>query len=736
MRKNLLWFLTSTIIISSIFILKTTSFSLNNENLQHDNFFKLNNDLDKVPLCLYVNYLEDKQDNLDIESLFTKNISNKLNWIKSKSKVLNFGFSDSTYWINLKVKNSSNEIIDWALEFDYPLIDYIDIYVVKNNKIINTFNTGDHRKFDTRDIFYRNIIKKLNFKPGLYNLYFKFKTKSSMNVSIYGWTLNNLYKKINIETFLLGIFFGFMIIFIFYNLILYFPLKDINYIIYILWVLGYGMYLLSIAGLSHQFLWSEYTFWSDYSIPFFIFFASFLTFQFTRSFLNTKKILPKIDKYLLIGMGLTILLSIFTFTIEYKYIIRIAVSSIFILTISILSISIACLKKGYKPARLYLIAWSFLLASIVIYALKAFGFLLDNIIFNWSQHLATGFEVLLLSFALSDRISQIENEKNNAIKTMNVNLKKHVKQLNSTNLKLALSEDRYKLLIEGSNDYIFILDENWNIISTNKSFNSHFKLNTEDLKNKNLLDLIYETDYKRNVTKKLILDKLNLLKKDREPIEFKTNFISSIKNEPEELKVKLQYTNIVGKNQIIGRAYSELDDYLLKYFISEKKSLYLDNYLKVAEDMCYRITRNLSKYLDLNNTNLIRIAIREILINAIEHGNLNVSFDEKTESMANDKYFELIAERRDKKDYKNRRVSVDYNITPEYAEFNIKDEGEGFNHKQVLKDAMNFDPTNLLPHGRGLIMVNNIFDQISFNKIGNKVKLVKYYKNQKNISQE
>ena len=115
-------------------------------------------------------------------------------------------------------------------------------------------------------------------------------------------------------------------------------------------------------------------------------------------------------------------------------------------------------------------------------------------------------------------------------------------------------------------------------------------------------------------------------------------------------------------------------------------------------------------------------------MNSVEHGNLGISFEEKSESLANDEYFQILIDRQ--KDPKNitKKVHIEYSLLPERVEFRITDAGDGFDHQKMLTRPKN--DLSLIPvgHGRGIMMAREFFDKIEFNEKGNSVYLVKNFK--------
>jgi CheY-like chemotaxis protein/anti-sigma regulatory factor (Ser/Thr protein kinase) len=117
----------------------------------------------------------------------------------------------------------------------------------------------------------------------------------------------------------------------------------------------------------------------------------------------------------------------------------------------------------------------------------------------------------------------------------------------------------------------------------------------------------------------------------------------------------------------------------------------------------------------------VTVALREALINAIEHGNLEASSalheaDEKA-------YAALVEQRLRQKPYQDRRVSVIARESPAEAVYTIRDEGPGFD-PSGLPDPT--DPANLeRVSGRGLLLIRTFMDDVRHNATGNEITLVK-----------
>ena len=117
----------------------------------------------------------------------------------------------------------------------------------------------------------------------------------------------------------------------------------------------------------------------------------------------------------------------------------------------------------------------------------------------------------------------------------------------------------------------------------------------------------------------------------------------------------------------------------------------------------------------------VGIAVEEALLNALYHGNLEVSSDLKD---SDPNLFEDTARQRcQETPYSQRRIFIDACLSREEARYVIRDEGLGFDPSKLPDPC---DLENLeKPSGRGILLMRSFMDEISFNEQGNQVTLVK-----------
>ena len=132
----------------------------------------------------------------------------------------------------------------------------------------------------------------------------------------------------------------------------------------------------------------------------------------------------------------------------------------------------------------------------------------------------------------------------------------------------------------------------------------------------------------------------------------------------------------------------------------------------------------LLKYTRLANTDSLNIAmvLEEAVLNAHEHGNLELESEWKDIYLTGDSItlFEKRKEERlNKPEYARRRIKLNLNIDQSKLEVSVADEGKGYVTGNIATQASGN------PYGMGLMIINNMMDEIRFNDKGNCITFVK-----------
>jgi len=122
------------------------------------------------------------------------------------------------------------------------------------------------------------------------------------------------------------------------------------------------------------------------------------------------------------------------------------------------------------------------------------------------------------------------------------------------------------------------------------------------------------------------------------------------------------------------------------------------------------------------NPQKVVLGISEILTNAIEHGNLGISYEEKTQLVIENKWHDEVTRRLNHPENDKKEVVISFFKRANEVILNVRDQGDGFNFESYL----DFDPSRSTHnHGRGIAFANSLsFDEIEYVGNGNEVNCV------------
>jgi hypothetical protein len=126
--------------------------------------------------------------------------------------------------------------------------------------------------------------------------------------------------------------------------------------------------------------------------------------------------------------------------------------------------------------------------------------------------------------------------------------------------------------------------------------------------------------------------------------------------------------------------------------------------------------------IDMQEKYGLKFSLVEMLMNAVEHGNCEIDYQEKDDWLEQGKsMLQLIEKKCEDPAIASKRVTLTYEIGEERSTFVIKDEGSGFD----VSKAPSPETSSLLDlHGRGIFMTRHYLESLSYNDIGNEVTLV------------
>ncbi|HEY6555354.1 MAG TPA: diguanylate cyclase, partial [Vicinamibacteria bacterium] len=211
-----------------------------------------------------------------------------------------------------------------------------------------------------------------------------------------------------------GVYAGLVLGLVLYNLFLFLAVRDRTYLLYVLYAATFGLIWTVRSGLAFEMLWPSQPHWNQLSSFCLIVAAVVFGNWFVAVFLDIRRHAPWIYRTLhaLSSVaGLAALLAALGRWFVAEQIL--AVASL-VTSLTYLAAGLLALRRGYRPARIYLLACGALIAGIVAYVLTFLGALPRNFATLYGVQIGSAAEVLLLAFALGDRIRILRREKDEA----------------------------------------------------------------------------------------------------------------------------------------------------------------------------------------------------------------------------------------------------------------------------------------------------------------------------------
>ncbi|TGK01111.1 PAS domain S-box protein [Leptospira semungkisensis] len=627
------------------------------------------------------------------------------------------GYSPKVHWFRIPVENLSSEIVDWILEIHYSQLDQAELFLASHgDKVL--FRGGDRIPFGERPIQYRFPSFPLELKSGEKDtVYLKIETKSSVNFTVFAYRSEDFFSKISNEQILLGIYFGSLMVMALYNLFLFLSTRERTYLSFFLYVSSGILVQWALNGYAFQFFWPNSVSWASHIVTSLSFLVAGTTADFVRTYFDAGRNYSGSDRVLKVISSLSYILTIIGYFIPFGLTLAVYIFFSTITFGAILYLGFQGFARNLRPALFFLGAWIALVLGALLFVLRFSGWISHNVtIAYWGVEIGTSLHILLLALALADRVNDLSKD-----------LSSKVEDLNEAKHAIEQSELRFRNLFEGAEELLLTLDQDGKIKDANRTLSRLTGYRPKEVEEKNFLDLIYSFEGQEDsIVLLLAEEKLQEHLKTRKTVEFHSEFKQKYVMEPKPVKIRLQSFESESGRMVLGKVSEISEDILSRFLVSESMHFTVNNYLRNADILSRQLTSNLSQFTGSEVITAIRTCVREVLINAIEHGNLGISFDEKTESMKTGNYMEFIQKRQREAFYGARSMTVAYSLNAKRIGFEIEDQGDGFDFKKVLNldgDKLNEESYT---HGRGIMMTRKVFDVVKFNDKGNKVLLIKY----------
>lgn len=336
-------------------------------------------------------------------------------WKPLASATPNFSFDSAAYWVRFRVHNPTSERTQLIFDVAQPLQDYIDAWVLdKSGATLQSWQTGDRRPASQRPFLYRAFGFPITIPNGQEVLFIaRYDTHDGLYdpLPMQLLDLATFFQQKDQETLWYGFYYGATIILLLYNLTVGLVTRERNFLwyslylsVFLAWNLGFRGYL-AIGPLANAPTLNNMLLGTHVG-------GIFITLiVFSQKFLPLKQMMPRTNRLLTIvafAMLVPMMLSM-----QNRYAVAFAIETplALIVLVEILVIGTYLSWKGNRSARIYLLAWVFLITSAIAYYGRIHSIIPPSWFLENALNIGSMIELLVLSLALADRISELKQER-------------------------------------------------------------------------------------------------------------------------------------------------------------------------------------------------------------------------------------------------------------------------------------------------------------------------------------
>ncbi|QNG99249.1 sensor domain-containing diguanylate cyclase [Pseudomonas sediminis] len=364
-----------------------------------------------LSLTTHVGMLEDAARGLTLEDVSSREVSERFRFERVESSSFALGFTRSAYWFRLDVGNASDQSVTRLLVVDNPRISLVDAYVPDGQGGYRAWFTGADRPQSGKAYDNRNFVFPLHLAAhSQQEVYLRVESSIGLLVPLQIWSVQAFHAYEREDYMARAGYMGIAIAMILFNLMLFIALRERIYLLYVTFVLCAVCALTIKNGMAPDWtlfglpLNSNVVYYSGASLAL----SGMLLFM--RSMLQTTRLLPRVDRGLL-ALVVLYLVSPLIYAVALPEVSRVAIFVYLLTAFVMMGVGLACALKRQRSAYFFLAAFGLLILGGATTTLRALGILPTNAFTEDGLQIGSSLEMLLLAFALADRINVMRQEK-------------------------------------------------------------------------------------------------------------------------------------------------------------------------------------------------------------------------------------------------------------------------------------------------------------------------------------
>jgi two-component system, sensor histidine kinase LadS len=357
-----------------------------------------------------IQYLFDENQGFDQFSVLN---DSDVPWIESDQEFINSGFKENTLWMKLEFNALKTPYKNWNLVIPNSMLDYIDIYEIKNNGPVIIYSSGLKRAFTRRVVNSKHYVVPLKFsKNKTYLVHIQ--NKLNINLSLQLWQGNSFEPQMQRKNVFNWLYYGLILGLSLYNLFLFINTRHSSYLLYVVFIGATAVYFNMVDGYFVQFFWPIWLPWESWLLQLSacvsICSAGFFCSQYLGLNNNNRRFALVIQLFSISAIPAFFMMPILgSALVSYLLMADTLIVMLLSFVVSLLS-----LHRSPTANGLFAAAWLICFISISLYLAEITGVSFLNDWWLDIPKIGSALQALLLSFALAHRIKLLERAKDYA----------------------------------------------------------------------------------------------------------------------------------------------------------------------------------------------------------------------------------------------------------------------------------------------------------------------------------
>jgi class 3 adenylate cyclase len=210
--------------------------------------------VERIDLWPSVRVLADPSRALDVEQA----IAERDRFTAPGGAYATLGMDKEVVWLRVPVSVANGGDGAWVLDIDYALLPRIDVYSVRDGKVVQQARLGDNQPFSARPLQGRTHAVPLDFSTGANEVLLRVDTRGAKILPLTLSRLSSFHAHALHEQLLQGALGGLAIALLLYSLAQWASLREGLYLKYALLVLCSAMFSAHFFGIGEMYLWTDH----------------------------------------------------------------------------------------------------------------------------------------------------------------------------------------------------------------------------------------------------------------------------------------------------------------------------------------------------------------------------------------------------------------------------------------------------------------------------------------------